>query len=658
MQNLINQAEVAFNNCEYEKAAKTYLSFLQFNPNNEFVLLRLSQTFTKSYKHFDAFSTLLKVIKINPLFNAINDAENVYQKLSPNAEKIARNDLQNYLQANPNNIGFAMLEAKLLVLDAQNTDNLIDEKNLLIKARNLIHSKTTQITVLFLEAQIELYISLNENQQKQQNSTRNNKNFSRKSKQIVEYIENQFYILFPYLKPLKNEIAECKKPVTTLFMLGRAGSKFLHSILDGYPQISTYPMYAFKYLFNPALNIWNKLLADTKQSNNWRENILVNFCEHYDGIFDASSQKPFKDFGYSGFHMQLMGLSKMGKNGNEAFKLNKLAFCQYLYNALSNLPEQNSQNPNIKISLPMMFRLFHYAYEFALNRNPVEKPAILHHLHIDLDLIEMLSLSIAFANLQYLSITREPVQMVESYFIGSLDEVFPFQTDKLIFDSVTKNKQDLLNIGGRRLLNAWNFAFNGVKLVSTDFNTELFLQTIANPKKAATIRLDDIKNHPKEALPKLITWLGVEKEQATWHQSLESETFGDQLYARDTKNLIKGFDNSHLKKGQGQFFSANDLRIMNLLLYPLCVKFGYRQKDDDYLQKEIAWYENTQKIETYMDFESKIIERLKQDYKDIEQEQSEYKSAYFYRVRWARRTINFMKKYQEKIPGFAELLEL
>ena len=59
MQNLINQAEVAFNNCEYEKAAKTYLSFLQFNPNNEFVLLRLSQTFTKSYKHFDAFSTLL-----------------------------------------------------------------------------------------------------------------------------------------------------------------------------------------------------------------------------------------------------------------------------------------------------------------------------------------------------------------------------------------------------------------------------------------------------------------------------------------------------------------------------------------------------------------------------------------------------------------------
>ena len=655
MQNLINQAEVAFNNCEYEKAAKTYLSFLQFNPNNEFVLLRLSQTFTKLYKHFDAFSTLLKVIKINPLFNAINDAENVYQKLSPNAEKIARKDLQNYLELNPNNIGFAMLEAKLLVLDAQNTDNLIDEKNLLIKASNLIPNKTTQITALFLKAQIELYISLNENQNNQKNSTRNNKNFSRKSKQIVEYIENQFYILFPYLKPLKNELSECKKPVTTLFMLGRAGSTFLHTLLDGYPQISTYPMYAFKYLFNPALNIWNKLLADTKQSNNWRENILVNFCEHYDGIFNAASQTPFNDFGYSGFHMQLMGLAKMGKNGNEAFKLNKLAFCQYLFTALSKLPEQNS---NIKISLPMMFRLFHYAYEFALNRNPIEKPAILHHLHGDLDLIEMLSLNISFANLQYLSITREPVQMVESYFKAAINELFPFQTDKLMFDALNNNKQDLLNIGGRRLLNAWNFAFNGVKLVSTDFNTELFLQTIAKPKKAATIRLEDIKNHPKEALPKLITWLGVEKEQAKWHQSLESETFGDMLYGGISQEGNKGFDNSHLKKGQGQFFSQNDLRIMNLLLYPLCVKFGYRQKDDEYLQKEIAWYENEQKIETYMDFESKIIARLKQDYKDIEQEQSEYKSAYFYRVRWARRTINFMKKYQEKIPGFAELLEL
>ncbi len=655
MQNLINQAEAAFNNADFSTAKELYLNFLQFQPNNEFALIRLSQIFTKLYKYSDAFSTLLKAIQINSFSNAVNEAENIYQKLSPNAEQIARKDLQNYLQLNPNNIGFVMLEAKLLVLDAQNTDNLIDEKNLLIKASHLIPSKTNNITALFLKAQIELYISFNENQQNQQNSTRSNKKFSRKAKQIVENIENQFHILFPYLKPLKNEVEECKKPVTTLFMIGRSGSTFLHTLLDGYPQISTYPMYAFKFLFNPALNIWNKLLADTKQSNNWRENILVNFCEHYDGIFDASSQKPFHDFGYSGFHMQLMGLSKMGKNGNEAFKLNKLAFCQYLFTALSKLPEQTS---NIKISLAMMFRLFHYAYEFALNRKPVEKPTILHHLHADLDLVEMLSLSIAFSQLQYLVITREPVQMVESYFKAAIDELFPFQTDKLMFDALYNDKQDLLNVGGRRLLNAWNFAFNGVKLVSNDLNTELFLQIINKTKKAATIRLEDIKNHPKEALPKLINWLGVEKEQAKWHQSLEQETFGDMLYGGISQSGNKGFDNSHLKKGQGQFFSQNDLRIMNLLLYPLAVKFGYRQKDDDYLQKEIAWYENEQKIETYMDFECKIIERLQQDYADIKNAESEYKSAYFYRVKWAKRSVNFMKKYKEKCLGFADLLEL
>ena len=653
-ENLLQQAENALQKVDYKTAQDFYFQAVQKNPQNVDLWLKLYQVSVAANNFTGAIDCLIFILKISPFQDyVVNLASDIFQKLPFAVEKSARQNLRNAIQENPENIGLSMLEAKLLMLDAQNTDNFDYEKELLIRATALISAKSEFIPALLIKAQIELYLAQNllthslthtsilENKSEsknQQNSTRNHKFFPKKAKQLVEKVQSKIISQFPYLQFSPQEKAECQKPITAFFATGRSGSHFLQSLLDGYPQVSTFPVHPFRGFLNPKYQAMQKLLAENV-GKTWQENFIINFCQHYASLFDASLQGDFIGEGLGKTYMYAMGLTKMGKNSDEVFKLDKLKFCQYLFLSLQNFTKEN-------ISLPMIFRLLHYAYEFALDRNPPEKSCIFYHYHTHCDAENWLYLVTAFPQMQFLEISREPVQMMESHFKSTMKENNPLQTGNV----VTKKNENLLAIGGMRLLNAWHQM--SLSFENFAYDKELYLRCAC--QKSATIRLEDIKNNPKTALINLLKWLGV--KNATWHQSLERETFGDFLYAGASQNKIKGFDNSHLKKGQGTFFSQNDLRIMNLMLYPLCVKFGYRPKDNDYLQKEIAWYENVQKVETYMDFEIKIIDRLKQDFPNFEN--SEAMAPYFYRVKWAKRTINYMKKYQENCVGFAELLGL
>jgi hypothetical protein len=56
------------------------------------------------------------------------------------------------------------------------------------------------------------------------------------------------------------------------------------------------------------------------------------------------------------------------------------------------------------------------------------------------------------------------------------------------------------------------------------------------------------------------------------------------------------------------FFTEHDQRVMNLLLYPIAVQYGYREADPAYLEREIAWYKPL--ISKPLDFEKKILAQL------------------------------------------------
>ena len=427
--------------------------------------------------------------------------------------------------------------------------------------------------------------------------------------------------------------------ITAFFSNGRAGSHFVHSLLDGYPKIATLPSYSLRYYFDPEMLDF-LFPADIFENPNWKQNLIEKFCQTFAMMFDGDAIcDHINGFG------KFIGFCEMGENGNEILRVSKTAFGEFMLNELKNRE---------KISATAFFILVHYAYEFALGRlgrlkqsqkNKQQKTVIFYNVHI-FDSKYLQNFCYAFPKAQYLSITREPINMLEASI-----KVYMNALDPLTAGTALANIKpyDILEHGGKNLFITWQ------KLPQIFYLPYLIGEVFFKFgfAKSATIRLEDIKNNPKTALLNLLTWLGI--ENATWHQSLEIETFADFLYAGATQNRVKGFDNSHLKKGQGTFFSKNDLRIMNLMAYPLAVKFGYRQKDDEYLQKEIAWYENEQKIETYMDFEIKIIDRLKQDFPD---EISKMMTPYYHRIKLTKQNLNYIKKHKENYFGYTDLLEL
>ena len=291
-ENLLQQAENALQKVDYKTAQDFYFQAVQKNPQNVDLWLKLYQVSVAANNFTGAIDCLIFILKISPFQDyVVNLASDIFQKLPFAVEKSARQNLRNAIQENPENIGLSMLEAKLLMLDAQNTDNFDYEKELLIRATALISAKSEFIPALLIKAQIELYLAQNlltnslthtsilENKSEsknQQNSTRNQKFFPKKSKRLIEKVQNEIISIFPYLQYSCKEKSECQKPITAFFATGRSGSHFLQSLLDGYPQVSTFPVHPFRGFLNPKYQAMQKLLAENV-GKTWQENFIINF---------------------------------------------------------------------------------------------------------------------------------------------------------------------------------------------------------------------------------------------------------------------------------------------------------------------------------------------------------------------------------------------
>lgn len=110
------------------------------------------------------------------------------------------------------------------------------------------------------------------------NNCRNDINFKNKSENNVD-LKRKF---FPYISRSKDEIAE--RPKILLQPLGRAGSVFLHSLIDNHPQISTLPLFIFLYFFTNG--VW-ELLKPNFNDKDWQIKLIANFCNTYRILFDC-----------------------------------------------------------------------------------------------------------------------------------------------------------------------------------------------------------------------------------------------------------------------------------------------------------------------------------------------------------------------------------
>ena len=164
-----------------------------------------------------------------------------------------------------------------------------------------------------------------------------------------------------------------------------------------------------------------------------------------------------------------------------------------------------------KISATAFFILVHYAYEFALGRlgrlkqsqkNKQQKTVIFYNVHI-FDSKYLQNFCYAFPKAQYLSITREPINMLEASI-----KVYMNALDPLTAGTALANIKpyDILEHGGKNLFITWQ-KLPQIFYLPYLIGEVFFKFGFAN---SATIRLEDIKNNPKTALLNLLTWLGIE----------------------------------------------------------------------------------------------------------------------------------------------------
>ena len=373
-----------------------------------------------------------------------------------------------------------------------------------------------------------------------------------------------------------------------LITLGRAGSMFFHSLFDGHPEIWTTPGITFKGYFEKAT--WPTISGQTGPTSNYR-NLIDSFCDHFEILFNAKSEKAIignpmtvkENLGFSS------GLTSMGKNGEHALSLDKKAFKNNLLDLLSNFKQVDDK---------ILFQLMHMAYDKTLNLQN-QKNALFYHFHVAQPdaFIRFLGL---FKNARFIQIIREPVQCLESWIYTCFPKGNHAQS---IEDILKKNKDASLLQDKSNLvhLEGYDQAANYVEGIFSGCDNFMF-----NFAPAMIVRLEDVKRRPREIMPVIANWIGVEDDE-----SLYTPTFQGQYYQGPKSSLhpqLKGFETTNIDRDLGVLFSKRDQFIFKTLLYPARVRFGYQQPDPDGHKKNLKTVETL--LDEPLDFEVNLYNSL------------------------------------------------
>jgi len=345
-----------------------------------------------------------------------------------------------------------------------------------------------------------------------------------------------------------------------LITLGRAGSMFFHSLFDNHPEIWTTPGIYLKGYFEK--HVWDKLSG--KSGPTGKYNLLVeNFCDHYEVIFDARSNKPV--FGNPMTKKEGLGrasgFTTMNEGRTHALTLDQELFKCTLLKYLSLFKQ---------VDRKIFFKLIHLAYNETLNL-PRQKSALFYHLHnTEINaLIQFLGL---FKNTRFIQIIREPIQCLESWLYQRYPSEEQLQGVRRILDkSDTNLLHDQANQGS---LEIYQDIADRVGAIFSEYGHFAF-----NFAPAMMVRLEDVKKHPRELMPMIADWIGVKN-----HENLYTPTFQGHYYWGPESTLspqLKGFESSNIDRTAGVFFSERDQFIFKTLLYPARVRFGYQEEDPE-----------------------------------------------------------------------------
>ncbi len=377
---------------------------------------------------------------------------------------------------------------------------------------------------------------------------------------ILSSLENTF-IKNPKVSSDKlTTVPNMPKKITAMVHFGRSGTGLLHSLIDGHPEVSTLPSIYFSEFFDNST--WEKIIA-----GGWEE-MADRFASIYEVLFDASSsiniatkgKKLIYDIG------RKEGMTNVGIGRDEIISVDKKIFIKEL---------KRLMNCNIRLNALTFFKLVHSAYEKTLN-NHNKKNLIFYHIH-NPDTYALLNFLRLAPNTNWLMMVREPLQSCESWLMSG--NIF--------------HENDYKKIA--------------IRIFQMLFEVD---QAIFCKENSIGVRLEDLKEHPKETIQALCSWLGIKEKNCLYQMTAQGKKWwGDPSSPDFTREGMSPFEKTSINRKIGSVFSKNDQFILRTLFYPFSVRFGYVKENLVKFKNDLQAIRPM--LDQMFDFERKIVHHTK-----------------------------------------------
>jgi tetratricopeptide (TPR) repeat protein len=323
-------------------------------------------------------------------------------------------------------------------------------------------------------------------------------------------------------------------PVRSAVLLnfGRSGTGFLHSLIDGHPQVATMPGIYMKDFFSPG--VWEAVTEPDPAA------MAENFCALYEVLFDARIARNVPG-NNDPAHFPIgvsEGFSRMGEDGTESLELDRNRFRRYLTDRLKQEAE---------IDAGRFFVHVHAAFEQTLGRPPAPD-LLFYHIH-NPNHFTFIDYLRRFPESRILMMVRHPLQSLESWVSKVMNGpgAYPEMVNRVV-----------------RML----FALDRPEY-------SLF--------PAAGLRLEDLKEDPDTTLRRLCDFFGIDMAPSLKRSTMQGlRWWGDPGSVRlKKKDPFAKMDDDPTARKVGSIFSETDQRVLETLFYPFSRRFGYTPEDPE-----------------------------------------------------------------------------
>jgi hypothetical protein len=148
-----------------------------------------------------------------------------------------------------------------------------------------------------------------------------------------------------------------------------------------------------------------------------------------------------------------------------------------------------------------------------------------------------------------------------------------------------------------------------VRIVTMLFRID---DVIFGNQESVGVRLEDLKERPKETMLALCDWMGIKEQESLYEMTAQGKKWwGDPSSPDYGKEAMTPFGDTSIKRKVGSVFSESDQFILRTLFYPFSVRFGY--VDENAEQFKVDLQEIRPMLDEMFDFERVIAKETQTD---------------------------------------------